>query len=207
MQAIREIAPHDLAGGRQRTTHVLDVFADRHQRICYVQAHAGQDLWHYVFSDGVWQDALSVALRVCRRLSLERVFSHRRRLRSPFRHRLDFARNRFSACALGPGGRATRAPFCGGGGSDACLREVVTQVGDALHFLHAHSILHGDLKTDNIMIQRRLCPCGGRRFGNGGALTPFHLSDWDVRVSDFGRTQEVQGAPLSACVRVCTHAL
>ena len=68
LKALREVSVHDLAGGHQRTTHLVDVFADPLRRICLVQAHAGQDLCRHAAAGGVPGGILSVALRVCRRL-------------------------------------------------------------------------------------------------------------------------------------------
>ena len=72
------------------------------------------------------------------------------------------------------------------------------QVGDALDFLHAHGLIHGDVKTDNVLLQTRPFPCVGRRFGDGSALVPFHTSFWDVRLGDFGRSLQASRAPVPA---------
>ena len=54
---------HDAAGGRQRLTELVDVFADGHRRVHLVMAHAGRDLYHYTQRH---TQTLSISLRARR---------------------------------------------------------------------------------------------------------------------------------------------
>ena len=70
----------------------------------------------------------------------------------------------------------------------------MVQVGAALVFLHSRSVIHCDLKTDNVLIQTRAPASTGSRFGDRPSYVPFHESFWDVRLGDFGRARQVPGA-------------
>jgi hypothetical protein len=57
----------------------------------------------------------------------------------------------------------------------ALLRAILLQIAQGMHFLHSHGIVHGELRTDNVLLTGRvvrgaqLAPPAGRRSGGGAA--------------------------------------